>query len=450
MTRATPLGVRVTPGRGAVPAWQRASVVAMRAMTGVVVDDRASTTPGDPPPDLIVDFSGVDVAASPRLGVWRYGFGDGAPFADGAAGIIARLYRMTPDPDRAAVLCEGWYKGRSASAAGTPDVGARVAPWCARVLARILSGEFDPASVAATATAGCRDPRPSAPRSFIQDVGNAMRRWRRRERWTIGVAPGSLADVMQRGRLSTPAWLVEQPHDRFYADPFPIGPDGDGVRLLAEEYRYRAARGTIVDLTMARDGTVRARRTWLATPGHLSYPFLLKTADGLFCVPEAASAARIAAYPIDAGNAGAVLTVLDGFAAVDATIVQHEALWFLFCTNRDDESQTDLHLFVADHWKGPWTPHPLNPVKSDARSSRPGGALFRLDGRLYRPAQNCSRRYGGGLAINRVLELSSTRFREAPVLMLHPDESSPWPDGLHTINGCGDLTLVDGLRVERA
>jgi hypothetical protein len=450
VTPAAPLRVRAALGRGAVPAWQRASVDALRAMTGVVVDDRESR--GDPPPDLIVDFSGTSAstvtAATPRLGVWRYGFGDGAPFADGAAGTIARLYRATPDVDRAAVLCEGWYKGRSADAVGTRDVGDRVAPWCARVLGRVLSGAFDPASVAVTTTEGCRDPLPPAPPSLVEDFGNALRRWRRRERWTIGVAAGSLGDVIQRGRVSA-AWLVGQPLDRFYADPFPIGPDGDGVRLLAEEYRYRAGRGTLVDLTLARDGTVRASRTWLATPGHLSYPFLLRAPDGLFCVPEAASTGRVAAYSVDTATAAAV-TLIDGVAAADATIVEHEGRWFLFCTNRDDETQTDLHVFVADGWRGPWTPHPLNPVKSDARSSRPGGALFTMDGRLYRPAQNCSRRYGGGLTINRVLELSPTRFREEPALKLGPDEGSPWPDGLHTINGCGAVTLVDGLRVERA
>ena len=72
-----------------------------------------------------------------------------------------------------------------------------------------------------------------------------------------------------------------------------------------------------------------------------------------------------------------------------------------------------------------------------------------MDGALYRPAQNCARRYGGGLTINRVCELSERRFREEMTLTFRPSPESEWPDGLHTINSLGGVTVVDGLRVER-
>src|SRR5213596_456309 len=55
---------------------------------------------------------------------------------------------------------------------------------------------------------------------------------------------------------------------------------------------------------------------------------------------------------------------------------------------------------------GPWRPHPGNPVKVDVRSSRPAGGPFLFGGNLYRPAQDCSRTYGGGITINRVTHLS--------------------------------------------
>jgi len=68
---------------------------------------------------------------------------------------------------------------------------------------------------------------------------------------------------------------------------------------------------------------------------------------------------------------------------------------------------------------------------------------------LYRPAQDCSRRYGGAIAINRIVDLSERRFREEPVLTLRPSPGSAWPDGVHTINSLDGVTVVDGLRVER-
>jgi len=88
-------------------------------------------------------------------------------------------------------------------------------------------------------------------------------------------------------------------------------------------------------------------------------------------------------------------------------------------------------------------------VKSDTRSSRPAGACFTIDDVLYRPAQNCARRYGAGITINRIVQMTRAQFRESAVLELRPADGSLWPDGLHTINSFGGVTLVDGLRIER-
>src|SRR6267143_3173116 len=87
--------------------------------------------------DVLIDLAGVECDQPPRFGVWRYGFGDGAPVAGGAAGTRARLYRATGDPARGVVLHEGWFRARTPEGWGTSSVGRRVAPWCARVLRQI-------------------------------------------------------------------------------------------------------------------------------------------------------------------------------------------------------------------------------------------------------------------------------------------------------------------------
>jgi hypothetical protein len=157
-------------------------------------------------------------------------------------------------------------------------------------------------------------------------------------------------------------------------------------------------------------------------------------------------AGSVRAYALDS-DGSTFQTILDGFPAVDPTIVQHDGRWWLFCTHRDVENQTELHLFHADDWRGPWQCHPLNPVKSDARSSRPAGAAFVLGNALYRPAQDCSHRYGGAIAINRIIEMTTTRFREERVLTLHPSPAWPFPDGLHTLNALEDVVVIDALRL---
>jgi hypothetical protein len=97
---------------------------------------------------------------------------------------------------------------------------------------------------------------------------------------------------------------------------------------------------------------------------------------------------------------------------------------------------------------GEWRPHPRNPVKSDARSARPAGALFSRNGALYRPAQVCVPRYGAGLAIHRILKLTPEDYAERLVeRMLPPPESGLF--GLHTMNRAGDLLVVDAFARRR-
>lgn len=404
--------------------------------------------------DVIVDLAGVDARwpQHPRFGVWRYLFGDGGQVARGAPGTMARLCRLTPDRDRAIVLHEGWFRAHTADAPGTRSVLNRVAPWCARVLSQLLSGDQDVVSSSSQAVAGCCDARPpSHAAGWRAEAVGAFDRWVRRERWTVGLLAVGIADVMQRGVLPDARWIAGQPMDRYFADPFPLRRIGNRLHVLVEEYRYRGGRGRVSELDIGSDAHLLSVRDRIALSHHVSYPFVFRRDGSLYCIPETARAERVSAFACD--PAGDIWRhhhdLLDGFPAVDATVLEHEGRWWLFCTHRAQENQTDLHLFSAPDWLGPWTPHALNPVKSDARSSRPAGACFALDGALYRPAQDCSRRYGGALAINRIVELSARRFREEPVLSLQPSPDSPWPDGVHTINALDNVTVIDGLRVER-
>jgi hypothetical protein len=47
----------------------------------------------------------------------------------------------------------------------------------------------------------------------------------------------------------------------------------------------------------------------------------------------------------------------------------------------------------------------------------------------------------------RIDTLTPTRFAETPVQRIAPDPRGAYPDGLHTIAGAGDLTVIDGKRL---
>src|SRR6202012_3975321 len=138
--------------------------------------------------------------------------------------------------------------------------------------------------------------------------------------------------------------------------------------------------------------------------------------------------------------------LLDRFAGADATVCQHNGRWWLFVGNHDDQDETKLFVFHAADLRGPWLPHAANPVKCDLRSARPAGPLFLVDGALHRPAQDCSRTYGGAVVINRIERLTPEEFREYPGQHLAPAAQGPYPHGLHTLSGAGNVTLVDGKK----
>jgi len=118
----------------------------------------------------------------------------------------------------------------------------------------------------------------------------------------------------------------------------------------------------------------------------------------------------------------------------------------MFCTNYDDEVESKLYLWHAPRLEGPWEPHAANPLKTDVRSSRPAGRPFLFDGIYYRPAQDGSRGYGSGICINRIVCLTTREFAETPVRHISPISGSGYQEGIHTLVGCGPVTVIDGKR----
>jgi hypothetical protein len=112
--------------------WHRRVVQACFATPGSV------EAVGPAAADVIIDLAHRPVDSTPRLGLWRYGFGDGAAAGSGAHGTLARLYRIDRDTTVGALLREGWFRGSSDAAPGTENVGECVADWCGLVLRQLL------------------------------------------------------------------------------------------------------------------------------------------------------------------------------------------------------------------------------------------------------------------------------------------------------------------------
>ncbi len=118
----------------------------------------------------------------------------------------------------------------------------------------------------------------------------------------------------------------------------------------------------------------------------------------------------------------------------------------MFVTNKHDGPNHNLYLFYSNSLLGTWQEHPLNPVKTDIRSSRPAGNFFIHDESLYRPSMDSSEKGQGQIRINKVTRLDITGFDEEEVTIVSPYSGSFLKDKIHTLASVGNITLVDGAR----
>jgi hypothetical protein len=132
------------------------------------------------------------------------------------------------------------------------------------------------------------------------------------------------------------------------------------------------------------------------------------------------------------------------FAAVDTSVLRHDDRWWFFTTLRDPRGRgMMLVLFFADALDGPWTFHPLNPISVDVRNVRGAGSIYRQDGRLIRPSQDCSLTYGYRFTLQEIVKLSPTEYEERPIVTVGPE----WDADLlatHTYNRGRTIEVTDG------
>jgi hypothetical protein len=268
------------------------------------------------------------------------------------------------------------------------------------------------------------------------------------ENWNIGIVHEPVHAFLTPEFRPKIEWLADTKTNKFRADPF-IHSTGPGEKkLLWEEFDYTSARGVIAEMDLDDKGASKSSSHLAIDNGvHMSYPCLIEHEGQLYCVPESWQGRSVAVYAFDGRHRHwrVVATIIENFPAVDPTILQHDGRWWLWCTHAE-EPDSELFLWYAFDLFGPWTPHPGNAVKVDVRSSRPAGRPFLFEGNLYRPAQDCSRTYGGGITINRVTRLSLTEFCEEPAAYIEPWDSRYWT-GIHTLVGDGSLTVLDGKRM---
>lgn len=221
--------------------------------------------------------------------------------------------------------------------------------------------------------------------------------------------------------------------------------NGSETLIFYEYLRRPAEPGVIAFSVVGPDGTLSNPQTCLNEPHHLSYPFVVEDDGVTYMTPETLGARAVTLYAATSFPTGwqRELVLVDDIDAVDPTIHFDGTTYWMWVgvVNAQRTAADQTYLFFAGELRGPWRPHPQNPVVSDIRTARPAGKVFSHEGRLIRPSQDCSVRYGRRLVFNEVRELSETGYAEEPIAWAEPFE--PGAVGLHTYNVGSGIEVVD-------
>jgi hypothetical protein len=279
-------------------------------------------------------------------------------------------------------------------------------------------------------------------RSAYGKILSLLRRAFTQAVWNSGFIDVSDLDPAQNQTASKVRWLQVR-RNSIAADPFLVRWQNRLI-LLTENIHQFDNRG-FIEAWSIQGGEATPLGKIIDGAVHLSYPYVLEWQGSVYCIPEQARTHAIALYraidfPSRWEPAGEILSEVD---AVDPTIFHYGSLWWLAYTDASIDRHGRMMLWYSDELLGPWTPHALNPVKIDPRSSRGAGPPFVYGEHLVRPAQDCSGEYGARIVFNRITKLTPEEFHEDVIGELRPDPNGPYPAGLHTICRDGDTAIVD-------
>lgn len=409
-----------------------------------------------------------DILSAARYGIWSYHHGDGDFYRGGPShfweiveanplsGVMLQV--LTEELDAGTVLYKGWF----ATQPGLSRARNCVQPyWGASTfviqkLRELHQYGWEQLSRQAVHAAPYRGRKPiyGAPTNMEMLgwlgpvlVRKSLRRLVRRprvEHWRLAVRFGSslIADSMGSPKLEGFRW-IESPPGRFYADPFMMEEDGR-LWVFFEDFDYAANRGRISCAELVSDGAFEPVSV-LERPYHLSYPCVFREGNNIYMIPESCENGTVELYQCTRfPDRWALERTLLELPAVDSTVWIDDGIFWLFVTLQEPRGQgIQLWLFSASAVAGEWTPHSANPISTDIRRSRGAGAIFRHNGKLFRPSQDCSGHYGRRFTLNEIVALDGDRYEERPYVTVDPIWA-PALVGTHTYSHIGQVEVIDG------
>lgn len=260
-------------------------------------------------------------------------------------------------------------------------------------------------------------------------------------KYNIGFIENKLEDIISDKAIQV-NWLKHSYKDRWFADPFILDVTEKHYIVLVEEWYDPIGRGRISKLIVNRnDFTLSEIKTILELDSHLSFPFIQRTEDAIYIIPENSATGRLPRYKYNTITDEICFdSIICHDKLTDSVLFEFDGTEMMFSTKLPDANGKELGIYKKnddDTYTLCQTYH------FEENLSRMAGNLFTCHGKLYRPAQVCIKSYGDAISLQEVL-FNNGEFQFKEIRRLY--SPSPIYDlGFHTFNVFNDSIVVDGL-----
>lgn len=231
-------------------------------------------------------------------------------------------------------------------------------------------------------------------------------------KWIVGVADFSRDLVLDPDKKPRIHWIRNNSDKSWFADPFILSATDNYISILAEEYFYSERKARISKLVVNRhDWKLEKVVPVIEIPTHLSFPAYYRENGRVYIYPESTKSGKLTLYKYDEERES-VKPVKDlcNCPIADAVIWESSSKPYILATTapKDNGKILDFYPFESIPANGPEKHYSFK-----TNTARNAGLPFRLEGRTFRPAQDCTLRYGSCVVLQEILEGNDViRFKE--------------------------------------
>lgn len=256
--------------------------------------------------------------------------------------------------------------------------------------------------------------------------------------WTLGFFEGD-GETLIKG-VTNVHWLRKDSKISWFADPFILEVRDDEIILLVEEFPYFSRKGRISRISVNKKTyELQSVIPVLELDTHLSFPAYFCQNGKVYIYPENSASGALTLYEYDDYDKKCRrIKEICSYPLTDAVMTDYfNSEKVIFSTKEPIQNSNRLFLYKKNNDKY----EEVLEFELDGNIARNAGAWFKVGQDVYRPAQDCNNRYGGGIIIQRIsLTKAGLHFENIKKISFN---KKGYKLGCHTFNSKDNMSVID-------